>query len=228
MELSHILPARHFWGKKYLQRSHFYYTAVGHIIETNKLNYQINTAYGWCNVAWCTVLCRSYRWSCLLYKPHKRQAPPWSPAHGHSPLSECKEKTSTPLNANIKRNFKILVINENSLNLPSIISFCTDRSAFFFYFSFTAFEANEKQHNKGVYWCSPVLQLFSRFIAVLQRSDTWNHLEKHPGQTSHTSKSSASPLSTRTSHSPSMQTLLLSWEHRVPSLTLLAKAKKKS
>lgn len=134
MELSHILPARHFWGKKYLQRSYFYYTAVGHIIETNKLNYQINTAYGWCNVAWCTVLCRSYRWSCLLYKPHKRQAPPWSPAHGHSPLSECEEKTSTPLNANIKRNFKILVINENSLNLPSIISFCTDRSAFFFIF----------------------------------------------------------------------------------------------
>lgn len=31
-----------------------------------------------------------------------------------------------------------------------------------------------------------------------------------------------------TSHSPSIQTLELSWEHRVPSFTLLARAKKKS
>lgn len=56
--------------------------------------------YGWCNAAWCTALCRSCRWSCLLCTPHKHQALLSSPKHDHSQLAaekQTKKKKTTTI-----------------------------------------------------------------------------------------------------------------------------------
>lgn len=104
--------------------------------------------------------------------------------------------------------------------------------------------------NKSYGWCN------AAWCIVLYRSCRWScrlyKCHRHQAQLQ-TPKCGRSPLSVEkqvvvhkvvvekttscplyvmlpslTSHSPSIQTLELSWEHRVPSFTLLARAKKKS
>lgn len=70
--------------------------------------------YGWCNAAWCTALCRSCRWSCLLCTPHKHQALLSSPKHDHSQLAAEKQtkKKKKPNNLHVENRHILTAVQQ--------------------------------------------------------------------------------------------------------------------